>query len=393
MSYATRDLRSSQNRRSASSAKRAVDPFRGKLINGRFRVVGRLAVTAMSRVYQGKDELTGRRVAIKVLETRDRRPEMRKKYQLRFFREAEALARLTHPHIVQVLDHGIENNIPYLVMEFLEGNTLRALLRLTQPDPRAAITMVEHVTRALGAAHEQGIVHRDIKPSNLFVTGDLHEGTPIRVRLIDFGIAKDLDDTSDLTGHDTVLGTPWYMAPEQTLGDPVDGRADIYALGCLLFRLLMGRTPFGDKRGTGVLMAHVTQAPPLFSSVQPDHNLPLVIEWTVRRCLEKDPDKRFADVHELRRALQVCRRALDNPAFVPRLELVKGRVRAVSQELDVEPRRAERTPPSPHEEPDTLHTTTTTEPESMSGALLRWMSVGFVFGGALFWATWLVLRG
>jgi len=399
MSIATRDLRAPlSSRPQAGPGQRVPDPFQGRLINGRFRVVGRLAVTAMSRVFQGHDELTGSRVAIKVLETRDRRPEMQRKYQLRFFREAEALARLSHPHIVKVIDHGIEQGVPYLVMEFLEGNTLRALLKTVEPSPRTALTMVEHVTRALAEAHAQGIIHRDIKPSNLFVSGELSGARPLRIRLIDFGIAKDLEDKSELTGHNTILGTPWYMAPEQTLGDPVDGRTDIYALGCLLYRLLMGRTPFGDRRGTGVLMAHVSKPPPLFSSLRSDHGLPPVIEWTVRRCLEKDPERRFIDVHELRRALQLCRRALDTPTFSPRIELVDGRVQAVSQVVDLahhQPKRVGRDESDPAELADAAdplpqgHRRNRTRDVTLQ--LLHWTAVGFMLGGLAFWISWVIM--
>jgi len=335
MSSATRGLQSARSRSPEKSSKRKrPDPFLGHLFNGRFRIIGRLAVTAMSRVYQGRDEETGERVAIKVLVIRDARPEMMPKYRERFLREAAALARLSHPNIVRVLDHGMEGQLPYLVMEFLDGGTLRTLLRSSTPSPRAALRMMEHLTHALEAAHSRGIVHRDIKPSNLFVTGSFDGTGPLTVRLIDFGIAKDLEDSSELTGQDTVLGTPWYMAPEQTLGDPVDARTDIYALGCLLYRLLMGRTPFGDRRGTGVLIAHITRPPPRFAEIKADHALPPVIEWTVRRCLEKDSDDRFLNMEELRNAIQICRLALEDPTLDTKLELSGGRVVASQALID-----------------------------------------------------------
>lgn len=395
MSSATHDLQSAPT----TLARRPPTPpdaMRGRLLGGRFRVVGRLAVTAMSRVYQGLDEHTGARVAIKVLECRDPRPEVQRTFRRRFAREADALARLTHPHVVKVLDHGIADDIPYLVMAFLDGRSLETALRARTPRPVAALAVAEQVCRALAAAHEHGVVHRDIKPSNLFVTGDLDGPRLLHVRLIDFGIAKDLTDASDLTGQGIVVGTPRYMAPEQTLGDPVDGRADIYAVGCLLFRMLLGSTPFEDRRGTGVLLAHVTQPPPLFSAVRPELSLPPVIEWTVRRCLEKDPDRRFADVAELRCALQLCRRSLDNPDFRPRLELVAGRVRMATRESP--PRR----PVSRSrgvdqvgvldDDPDTLRLRMVDAGVPLDPArVLHWTALGFLIGGLAFWVAWLVL--
>ena len=368
---------------------RPTDRFRGRLIAERFRIIGRLAVTEMSRVYQGRDEETGKRVAIKVLFVRDRRPEVLARYRARFFREAETLLRLSHPNVVQLLDHGLmDDNVPYFVMEFLEGNTLRTILKRTTPTPRATLAIAEYVTRALGTAHELGIVHRDIKPSNLFVSGGLDDTAPIHVRLIDFGIAKDLEDSSDLTGHNTIIGTPWYMAPEQTLGDPIDGRTDIYAVGCLLYRLFVGRTPFGDRRGTGVMMAHVTQPVPSFMSLRPHHGLPSVIEWTVRRCLEKNPDDRFADMTELRRALHVCKRALENPSFHPRLELKAGRVRKAA------PRRS-----TPEDLPlDTLRLPQQrSQRERVSAStwsiLLRSVGTGFMLGGMMVGLAWVLFGG
>ena len=387
MSGAPRDLLPDPSRLIAKESGRArVDPYMGRVFNGRFRVISRLAITAMSRVYQGRDDQTGERVAIKVLVIRDARSEMIPLYRERFLREASALARLSHPYIVRVLDHGIEGQLPYLVMEFLDGGTLRTLLRSSAPTPSAALRMMEHLTHALGAAHARGIVHRDIKPSNLFVTGCFDGTGPLTVRLIDFGIAKDLQDGSELTGHDTVLGTPWYMAPEQTLGDAVDARTDVYALGCLLYRLLMGRTPFADCRGAGVLMAHISKLPPSFAKLKPDHGLPNVIEWTIRRCLEKKPSDRFSSMDELRNAIQICRLALEDPAFDTRLSLSNGRVVA-SQGL------IERLDPGGTVAAEPVQPSVVTVSFNLRYLL---MVVGFVvvaatFGGAVAWFLWMGL--
>lgn len=387
MSGVPYDLQHGQRPSGDKAGKRArVDPFMGRVFNGRYRVIGRLAITAMSRVYQGRDDETGERVAIKVLVTRDARSEMIPQYRERFLREAAALARLSHPYIVRVLDHGIEGKLPYLVMEFLDGGTLRTLLRSSKPPPSAALRMMEHLTHALGAAHARGIVHRDIKPSNLFVTGCFDGTGPLTVRLIDFGIAKDLQDGSDITGHDTVLGTPWYMAPEQTLGDPVDARTDVYAIGCLLYRLLMGRTPFADCRGAGVLMAHISKSPPPFAEIKPDHGLPNVIEWTVRRCLEKKPNARFASMEELRNAIQICRLALDDPSFDVRLTLSNGHVVASQALID-------RLDPAGAVTADPVEPSVVTVSFSARDALmlLGFVAVAATFGGVVAWVLWMGL--
>ena len=234
-------------------------------------------------------------------------------YRKRFDREAASLARLNHPNIVRVYDHGTHAAMPYLVMEFIHGETLREYCGGRALAPKLALEIVDQLSRALGEAHENDLVHRDVKPANVFVEGD--DSANLVVRLVDFGIAKDATDASEITGVDSVLGTPWYMAPEQAMGDPVDGRTDIYALGVLLYRLLVGRTPFSHLRGAAVLVAHINTPVPSFASVLGDRDpqLPAAVEWTVRRCLEKSPSARFRDVEELRRALQVCRRALAEP--------------------------------------------------------------------------------
>lgn len=304
------------------------DPYVGRVLDGRYAVRDLIAVSAMSRVYKVTQLRSGQQYALKILAARTADPDSRDQHvaRERFVREATTLARLSHPNIISLADYGMVEGRPYMVMQFLDGQTLQQLLRDRTPSPRQALRLCDHLCDALEAAHSQGVVHRDIKPSNVFVLDpDSHEP---RVLLFDFGIAKEVDESADLTGVDAVVGTVWYMAPEQALGDPVDGRTDIYTLGVLLYRLLMGRTPFGHHRGVSVLVAHISESPPGFDTFDTAPDLPPVLEWTVRRCLEKQPAQRFRDVHELRKALAVCRLALDEPRLDTSLELTEGRVYA-----------------------------------------------------------------
>jgi|GEM_PF-3401546 len=299
------------------------DALVGAVIEGRYELVELIAASAMSRVYRAVQSRLNRQIAIKLLTVRDHIGHI-EMFRKRFEREASALARLNHPNIVRVFDHGTYEGMPFLAMEFIPGQTLRTYYRHHPITPRVAIEIVDQVARALAEAHDNGIVHRDVKPANIFVDG---AGTSdLVVRLVDFGIAKDTDDNSELTGVDNVLGTPWYMAPEQAMGEAVDGRTDLYALGVVLHRLLVGRTPFSHLRGAAVLVAHINAEVPPFARFRPDHGLPEALEWTVRQSLAKSPGDRFRDARELRKALQACRLALARPELDLGLGLVDGQV-------------------------------------------------------------------
>jgi len=307
----------------SATRRRPTDGYIGEVLEGRYVLRSRIAASRLSRVYLAHQPRLDRDVVAKLLVVPDG-PDTVGRFRERFEREATALARLTHPHIVEVYDHGVHDDIPYIVMEHLKGESLHDAIRGRTLPPAVALDVVDQVAQALDRVHMAGIVHRDIKPSNIFV--ERLEPGDVWVRLVDFGIAKDRADTTDLTGVDTVLGTPFYMAPEQALGERVDERADVYSLGIVLYRLLMGTTPFGRLRGAGVLLAHIQTPPPAFDQVRPDHDLPEAVEWTVARCLEKNPAERFADMREVRRALEVCRAALSATGEAPTMGLVEGRV-------------------------------------------------------------------
>jgi tRNA A-37 threonylcarbamoyl transferase component Bud32 len=245
----------------------------------------------MAKVYQGLDRQLGRQVAIKVLAPpfdRDR------EFVERFQREARAAAGLSHPNIVAVFDSGSDDGTHYIVTELVEGETLADRLRRDGPMPQAeAVAVAVDIARALAAAHERGLIHRDIKPGNVMLRPDG------RVKVVDFGIAR-AAGSDTLTNTGVVLGSTAYLSPEQASGQPVDERADLYALGCVLYEMLTGRVPFSADTPIATMYRHVNEDPPPPSTFAP---IPPELEDIVMRALEKDPKRRFASALELENAL------------------------------------------------------------------------------------------
>jgi hypothetical protein len=245
----------------------------------------------MARVHQGLDRQLGRRVAIKVLAPPfDRDGE----FVERFRREARAAAGLSHPNIVAVFDSGSDDGTHFIVTELVEGQTLADRLRRDGPMPPAdAVAVAVDVARALAAAHARGLIHRDIKPGNVML---LPDG---RVKVVDFGIAR-AAGSDTLTHTGVVLGSTAYLSPEQAGGQPVDERADLYSLGCVLYEMLTGRVPFSADTPIATMYRHVNEDAPPPSTIAPVQS---ELEDVVLRCLEKDPKRRFASAAELEAAL------------------------------------------------------------------------------------------
>ncbi|HEX6796699.1 MAG TPA: serine/threonine-protein kinase [Ktedonobacterales bacterium] len=248
----------------------------------------------MARVYRGRQENLDRIVAIKVLPpyyAAD--PD----FVERFKREAVAMAKLSHPNIVTVHDAGEEHGRLFIVMEYIGGGTLKD--RMASPLTMRDITRIVHeVAGALSYAHAQGIVHRDVKPVNVLL-----DGTG-RAVLSDFGIAKVLATSAALTHSGAGVGTPEYMSPEQCRGAAVDARADIYALGVMLFEMLTGRTPFVADNYTALAHSHIYEAPPLPSALNP--RISPAVQSVILKALEKDPADRFQKATELAGALEMA---------------------------------------------------------------------------------------
>jgi HD-like signal output (HDOD) protein/tRNA A-37 threonylcarbamoyl transferase component Bud32 len=306
---------------------------------GNYRVGGLLGQGGMGSVYLAEHVLIGRKVAIKVLA-----PQIADQAEVvaRFFVEARSVNEIRHPNIVEVTDLGTHAGRPFIVMEFLGGETLEGRLgRKLRLPVDETVNIARQVASALGAAHDRGLVHRDLKPANVMLLD--HPDYPDFVKVLDFGIAKLLGSAAPgehRTELGALLGTPAFMSPEQCLGDlQLDHRSDVYSLGVMVFLMLAGRLPFeGDAIGR-LILAHVNQPPPRLSTLVPD--VPEALSAAVDRALAKKPQDRFADMRGFRRAMdEACGRPR---SLTPVLEVL-----AVA---DVTPPPARTVVPSPAQSP------------------------------------------
>ncbi len=293
---------------------------------GRYRIAGILGRGAMGMVYLGYDEAIDRKVAIKTIHRRLLRGEDGAEWLARFRREVRAAGRCLHPNIVTIFEYGEEDEVPYIVMEYVQGRELRDYLKERQPLPLAnAVAVIVQVLQALGHAHQGGVIHRDIKPGNIILLADG------QVKVTDFGIAR-LETAIGMTQVGTAVGTPNYMAPEQFQGKEADRRVDLYASGVVLFELLTGVRPF-DGRGASELMYQVLNEPPRRATLL-NPRLPLELDAVLDRALAKAPDNRFQDAGAFIAALKG-------------LKLVEHEVAADgSTKISVEPVRAPPPPPA-----------------------------------------------
>ncbi|HTJ41764.1 MAG TPA: serine/threonine-protein kinase [Kofleriaceae bacterium] len=275
---------------------------------GNYRVLQKIGEGGMGAVYLAEHQLIGRQAALKVLL---REMSHRQDLVTRFFNEARAATAVKHPGIVEIYDFGYHHDgSAYIVMEFLEGESLQMRLRRagTLPEARAA-ALCRQVAGALGAAHGKGIVHRDLKPDNIFIVRDPDIAEGERTKILDFGIAK-LATTelpagaTPMTRTGMVMGTPAYMSPEQCKGaGAVDARADLYALGCILFEMVCGRAPFVAEGAGEVMAQHIYAPVPQPSSLKP---VTPALEQVLLRALAKEPAHRFQSADEMIHALQIA---------------------------------------------------------------------------------------
>ena len=262
----------------------------GRVIGGRYRLESRLAAGGMGEVYLATHIELGRKLALKLM-----RPELSQdtSFVERFRREAMTASRLGHPHIVDIIDSGRSDEGQfYFVMEFLDGKTLSAIIDQGPVALPLALDLVTQIAQALDVAHRAGVVHRDLKPENVIVLD--RAGQPF-VKLVDFGIAKVVAATDrKLTTHGLIMGTPQYMAPEQAAGLAIDARADVYALGLILFELLTGHPPLPGETSALIMSAHISKlAPPLPAA------FPSSLRTLVTRALAKRPDERPQSMAEV----------------------------------------------------------------------------------------------
>ncbi|MCA9608998.1 MAG: serine/threonine protein kinase [Myxococcales bacterium] len=279
----------------------APDPRIGSVLDARYRILGKLGEGGMGLVYDATHVFLKTRVALKVLRSDVTEPEAIERLK----REAQSASAIGNPHIVDVRDFGqLSDGATYVVMEFIDGvDLLTEIRREPLPWERARHIGIQ-IAEALAAAHEQGIVHRDLKPENILLTtkGD----DPDYVKLVDFGIAR-IQGATKLTAAGRIVGTPEYMAPEQCAGIDVDHRADIYALGILLYEMVTATLPFYDPDLVQLLRLQIKEAPVPPSKVVPEANLPLELEGIILRCLAKRPSQRFQSMVEVAEALQTLK--------------------------------------------------------------------------------------
>jgi serine/threonine protein kinase len=281
------------------------DPLLGRAINDRFKVTALIARGGMGKVYKAEQAPLGRVCAIKVLNPNysgDHDPEFHK----RFFLEASISSKLTHPNTVTIFDYGrTDDNIYYMAMEFLEGRTLHRGLREEGPFVEERATHIaRQICRSLREAHSLGVIHRDLKPANVYLIE--HGDEKDFVKVLDFGLVKNIDDTKgeDLTQTGLFMGSPKYMAPEQIRGEHVDARTDIYALGIILYEMVTGKVPFDRPNSVNILMAHVNEPVPRLRDMKPDIVVSEPLEATIYKCVEKNPDDRYKSMDEVLGALK-----------------------------------------------------------------------------------------
>jgi serine/threonine protein kinase len=267
---------------------------------GAYEIVAAIGAGGMGEVYRARDHRLGRDVALKLLSVAVAAdPD----FARRFEQEARAVAALNHPNVVAVYDVGVAAGRPFLVTELLEGVSLRTRLEQGPVPPRKALEYAIQVARGLAAAHEHGFVHRDLKPENLFVTRDG------RVKIIDFGLVRDLNHgaagPATETASGVVLGTAGYMAPEQVRGRTADARADIFALGAVLYEMLTGQRAFDGETRLERGFAILTREPPELAAAGVE--VPPAVSRVLRRCLEKAPADRFMAARDLGFALEALR--------------------------------------------------------------------------------------
>ncbi len=305
-----------------------IDPRIGLVLNGRYRVDAMLGEGGMGVVYRGQRLQLDRPVAIKFLHTPYAGSP---KFVARFDREARAMSRLSHPCCVSVIDFGVQDS-PYIVMDFAPGDTLRTILDQQRLSAPRAVQITRQILTGLAHAHEQGIVHRDIKPGNIM----LGEATGMgdHVRIFDFGLAK-LHDPSGMGDPSTtgVIGTPSYMAPEQTRGDKLDLRVDLYATGVVLFELLTGEKPFDAPDTMAVLRMHREKTAPRIADV--GMKVSAELEAVIERSLQKEPEQRYQTAAEFLEALDTVpeaagkvavERSSEELALAPTLAVTSPRI-------------------------------------------------------------------
>ena len=276
----------------------------GTIFAGKYRIEALCGVGGMGSVYRATHTLMGRTIALKLL---SHHAVDSNEARQRFQHEARIISQIQHPNTVTIHDFGIEENVPYLVLEYIEGKSIKELLLETpQLSVADAIDILLQMCGPIRVAHNLGIIHRDIKPGNVMLLGN---GTqrPI-VKLVDFGIAKVVGGIAatcpELTAAGSIVGTPQYISPEQCTCQPLDLRSDIYCLGLVLYEMIAGRPPFVSNSPLELVIDHVNKLPTPLTELLPGQAIPAQLDALLMRCLAKRREDRFASIQELEEALQ-----------------------------------------------------------------------------------------
>jgi predicted Ser/Thr protein kinase len=278
------------------------DPLIGHIIDGKYELLSRLGEGGMSVVYRARRVHIGDDVAVKILTGKFVKDDAA---LARFRREARAAAMLRHPNVITIHDFGEtdDDHAPaFIVMEFVRGTPLRELLHSEDHfSVERGVRLMRGICAGVGAAHRQGVVHRDLKPENILVIAPDDDFEVESVRVVDFGLAKLLADAG-AASTGSVVGTPFYMSPEQCLGEPLDARSDVYSLGAMFYEMLSGKRPFAAETVSGVINRHLSEPPPPFL---PSLGIPRRISMGIMHALAKEPDDRPQTATELARQMQL----------------------------------------------------------------------------------------
>jgi serine/threonine-protein kinase len=268
----------------------------GEVLAERYELEELVGTGGMSSVFRAHDRLLDRKVALKILHQQYSDDDQ---YVERFRREARAVAALSHPNIVTVIDRGDHEGRQFIVFEYVEGDNLKRMIERRGPAPVAnALELAMQIARGLSFAHQQGLVHRDVKPQNVLMNGDG------RAKVTDFGIARSLDVQHGMTQTGTVLGTSDYIAPEQAQGQRVDEHTDVYSLGVVLYELLTTEVPFPGENFVAVAMRHINEPPPPVREKRPD--VPPRVDAAIQKAMAKRPEDRFATMADFCHELEAC---------------------------------------------------------------------------------------
>lgn len=267
---------------------------KGRVLAGRYEILDRIGAGGTSTVYKARDQVLKRFVAVKLLRAGGRSEEQ----LIRLQREARAICQLKHNHIIEVYDFIVgDGNMPVLAMEYVKGESLNSLIKREGPLPlEETIAICDQISDALSYAHQHHIMHRDLKPANIII----QSRSPLQIKVIDFGIAKLLDEDGSLTSSGTIVGTPSYISPEQARGEDADYRGDSYSLGCLMYTILTGSPPFRGPTMVETLHAQIHELAPTLHDGNPKLDYPAELEAIVAKALQKDPMERYQTMDEMR---------------------------------------------------------------------------------------------